>query len=96
MDFTVTDDAKEFILDHGGVVFVSPHAHRCCHGSITLLDTTITPGDDRDSYIPVGGDGIDVRFRGGPVQQPDHLIIELRGVVRRHLVSSWDGCAYRP
>ena len=50
---------------------------------------------DTDAFIPVGGDGIDVRFHGGSVRQPELLVIELRGVRRRRLVAFWDGCAYR-
>lgn len=98
MKVDITDEAREYVNQHGGVVFVTPHAHQCCQGSITVLDTSTTPDGDHmaDTYVPVGGDGIDVRFRGGAVQQPDELVIELRGVLRRRLVSFWDGCAYRP
>ena len=96
MNVDITDEAREYVNEHGGVVFVTPHAHRCCQGSITLLDTTMQPRADADAYIRVGSDGVDVRFPGGSARQPDTLVIELRGVRRRHLVSFWDGCAYRP
>jgi hypothetical protein len=96
VEVRITEDARTFAAQRGGVVFVSPHAHRCCHGSITLLDTTTAPGDDAGSFVPVGDDATDVRFLGDASRQPDQLVIELRGVLRRHLVAFWDGCAYRP
>ena len=94
MRVVVSDEAREYLEGHGGVIFVSPHPHRCCSGTITLLDTSTDVSDDA-AFESVSGDGIDVRFRGG-AGRPDLLEIQLRGVLRRHLVAYWDGCAIRP
>ncbi len=40
--------------------------------------------------------GVTVKFLGNTEAEPHELAIELRGVVRRHLGSCWDGCAYKP
>jgi hypothetical protein len=96
MDVLVSDDAREFVRANGGVVYVSTHAHRCCHGAITVLDTTTAPVGEETAFARVGEGEIEVRFRGDPSRQPHQLIIELRGKRRAKLVSYWDGCAFRP
>jgi hypothetical protein len=95
MDVVVSDEAKVYIAGHGGVVFVSAHSHRCCTGPMTLFDTSTAVPDDLDAFDSLASEGIAVRFRGDPSDRPDRLTIELRGVLRRHLVASWDGSAYR-
>ena len=89
----VSAEAKDYINAHGGMVFVRSHPHRCCRGTITLLDTTTEPPSDIEKFKPVEADVI-VRYRGDPVKQPHVLSIEIHGVVRKRLVSYWDGCVY--
>jgi hypothetical protein len=96
MEVQFSDGAREFAQALGGVVFVYPHSHRCCHGSITLLDTSTLPTRTAQAVTSVKAAGIDVHFCGESTSQPDQLVIELRGVVRKRLVSFWDGCAIRP
>jgi hypothetical protein len=96
VDTVVSDDAREYVRAHGGVLFVRAHPHRCCHGSMTLLDTTTERPSDSDEYVSVGSGEIDVRFHGSPADEPHSLVIELRGVFRRHPVTYWDGCAFKP
>jgi hypothetical protein len=96
VETVVSDDAREYVKAHGGVLFVRAHAHRCCHGTMTLLDTTTECPPDSGEYLSVGSDDIDVRFHGAAVDKPHALVIELRGMFRRHLVSYWDGCAFKP
>lgn len=96
MDTVVSDEAKEHVKTHGGVVFVRAHSHRCCHGVTTFLDTTTKPPRDSYDFTSVSSDEIDVRFHGSSAGQPHELVIELRGVLRRHPVSYWDGCIYKP
>ena len=97
MDVLVSDEAKEFVNGHGGVVFVRSHQHSCSRaGPLTLLDTTTEPPSDADDFVPVEADDIMVRYHGDPVDQPHVLTIEVHGIVRRHLMAYWDGCAYRP
>ena len=38
---------------------------------------------------------VGVRFSGGDSGLPHHLVIELRGLLRRHPVAYWDGCAFK-
>ncbi len=95
MKVVVSRHAREFVDAHGGVVYVRSHAHRCCSGPITLLDTTVSTPADADDFVPVAAGDVVVKFQGDQEAGPHELAIELRGVVRRHLVSYWDGCAYK-
>jgi hypothetical protein len=95
MDVVVSEEARTFVRRLGGTVFVDPHTHRCCAGAMTILSTATDEPGDADEFTSLGVDGIDVQFRRGPEGLPHQLTIELRGVLRRRLVASWDGCAYR-
>jgi len=61
-----------------------------------LLDTTTEAPADADEFVPVETDDITVRYHGSPVDQPHVLTIEVHGIVRRHLMAYWDGCAFKP
>jgi hypothetical protein len=96
VDVVVSDEAREYVRAHGGRLFVRTHSHKCCHGSMTLLDVTTVVPSDADHYVPVVANGIDVRFRSPSGAQPHELVVEMRGVFRRHAVAYWDGCAVKP
>jgi hypothetical protein len=96
VDTAISDAARDYVKAHGGRLFVRAHAHRCCHGAVTLLDSTTETPSDADDFVDVGADGIEVRFHGQRAGEPHELVIELRGVWRRHPVAYWDGCAFKP
>jgi hypothetical protein len=96
MDVVVSDTAKDFVRARGGTVYVKAHPHTCCSGTMTLLDVKTTAPKDAASYVTTVASDINVMFRGGPGNQPHELMIELRGVLRQHLVAFWDGCAFKP
>jgi hypothetical protein len=96
MDVVVSDTAKEFVRARGGTVYVKAHAHTCCSGTMTLLDVNTKPPKDASSYVTTDSPDVDVKYRGGPGNQPHQLMIEVRGVLRQHLVAYWDGCAFKP
>ena len=95
MDVLISEEAREYIARHGGTVFVRAHPHRCCTGSLTLLDIRTTPPRDANEFEPFDAAGVDVRFYAGSGGQPDELTIELRGVLARRPVAFWDGCAFK-
>jgi len=95
MQVTISKAAEEYVQAHGGTVFVRPHAHRCCTGTLTLLDTTTSSPEDAAAYRSFGSGSVAVRYRAGTGEPPRHLTIELRGVIRRRPVAYWDGCAYK-
>lgn len=65
-------------------------------GALTLLDVTTEIPVDEAEFESVDGDGVRVRFSGGPSGRPHKLVIELRRRSRRHPVAYWDGCAFKP
>jgi hypothetical protein len=96
MDVVISEAAEEYILDHGGMIFVRSHPHRCCSGELTLLDCSTTLPVDAADFQAFDTDAVRVRFSGGDSGLPHHLVIELRGLLRRHPVAYWDGCAFKP
>lgn len=92
----VTDEAREFIADRGGTVFVRAGVTRCCHSALTLLRVATDAPTDAARFDPFDADGLDVRYLGTARGRPDELHIELRGRLRPHLVAYKDGCALEP
>jgi hypothetical protein len=95
VDVVVSRAAEEYILDHGGTIFVRSHTHRCCSGKLTLLDSTTARPEDAGDFASFDTGAIGVRVLGGDGGLPHHLEIDLRGLVRRRLVAYWDGCAFK-
>jgi hypothetical protein len=96
VEVLISEGARDYIERHGGTVFVRSHPHRCCTGSLTLLDVRTTPPRDAADFEPFDAGGVGVRFWGGSEGQPNRLTIELRGVLARRPVAFWDGCAFKP
>jgi hypothetical protein len=57
-----------------------------------LLDTTTERPEDSEDFVAVSPGDPMVRSLGDPAAGPVVLTIELRGTLRRHLVSYWDAC----
>ncbi len=95
VEVLVSEPAKEFVATRGGKVYVRAHRHQCCSGALTMLDIATKTPKDRDNYVDTHSDGVEVQYYGGLSGQPHQLVIELRGILRPHLVAYWDGCAYK-
>jgi len=95
MEVIVTDAARAYVRDHGGVLFVRVHRHRCCGSPLTLLDVATAPPPDPEAFVSVATGDVDVHFAGGSAGRPEQLRIDLRGHRRPHPVALWDGCQYR-
>jgi hypothetical protein len=96
VEVLISDGARDYIARHGGTVFVRSHPHRCCTGSLTVLDVRTTPPGDAADFEPFDTGGVGVRFYGGSAGRPNQLTIELRGLLGRRPVAFWDGCAFKP
>ncbi|HXZ61431.1 MAG TPA: hypothetical protein VEG62_01725 [Acidimicrobiales bacterium] len=95
MEVVLSEEARDYVAIHGGVVHVRPEAHRCCTGPITLLHTSTEAPEDADVGVAVPAGGVTLRYHGDASSGPGLLTVELRGRLRRRLVASWDGCAYK-
>jgi hypothetical protein len=85
----------DYVSDRGGVLWLRSTRQRCCFGALTSLRAATSKPKDAASYQPLEtGLSIDVRFLG-TADEPDEVIVELRGIRRQHLVALWDGCKYK-
>jgi len=87
--------AEEYVMSHGGVVFVQAKRSRCCSGTLTTLGIDTERPQNFVESAHEGASGIEVRYAGGVSGQPEELTIELRGKKRPRLAAYWDGCAYK-
>jgi len=79
VEVLLSDAAKDYVRDHGGTAFVRAHPHRCCTGTLTLLDITTAAPKDAADFQSVGTGEVEVRFCGPSIGRPHQLVIELRG-----------------
>jgi hypothetical protein len=96
VEVLVSAAARNYVQARGGTVFVRTHTHRCCAGPLTMLDTTMTAPSDADQFESFKIDGVDVKFRGSAAGAPHQLTVDIRGIIKRHPVAFWDGCAFKP
>jgi hypothetical protein len=93
----VTADAalRDYVLAHGGTLWVRPTTHVCCHGTLTLLNAYTDEPQDAVDYERVDADlPITVRFNAAH-GCPDKLVLKLRGLFRKRPAALWDGCAFK-
>ncbi len=84
-------EAVHLIQEQGGKLYVCAKRSRCCHGSLTFLETSNEPGER--PYRRVGADEIEL-YLDERLGDPEELVIEARGRRRKHVHAYWDGCAY--
>jgi hypothetical protein len=95
VEVIVSEEAKRYVSEHGGVIYVRAHPHSCCSGTLTLLDVWTKKPHKVADFVPTASDGIEVQFAGGYGEQPHQLSIEMRGLLRQKLVAYWDGCVFK-
>jgi len=96
MDVTISDNAKNYVIDRGGTVYVRTTHNRCCSGTLTKFDITTDEPADSDRFSTWNANGVDVRYLTGSGSSPNELSIDLKGRRRPRLEAYWDGCLYRP
>lgn len=93
VEVTVSPEARSFVRERGGLLFV--HMHRfgttCCR--ITLLETTTEPPPDALEWRRITLKGLTL-FTPRSMPLPDVLDLRLKGRFRRRIEALWNGCAY--
>jgi hypothetical protein len=84
-------EAVQLIEEQGGKLYVRAKRSRCCHGSLTFLETSNEPAGR--SYRRVSADEIEL-YLDERLGDPEELVIEVRGRRRKHVHAYWDGCIY--
>jgi hypothetical protein len=91
MRVEASPEAIRLVPERGGKLYVWAKRSRCCHGSITFLETSSEPGDR--PFRRVGAEGIEL-YLDARLGEPEELVIEAKGRRRKHVHAYWDGCAY--
>jgi hypothetical protein len=86
-----TPEAVRLVQERGGQLYVWAKRSRCCHGSLTFLETSSEPRER--TVRRVDADGIELYLDQG-LGNPEELLIEAKGRRRKHVHAYWDGCAY--
>ncbi len=84
-------EAVGLVQEQGGKLYVWAKRSRCCHGSLTFLETSNEPGER--SFRRVDADGIEL-YLDERLGEPEELVVEAKGRRRKHVHAYWDGCAY--
>jgi hypothetical protein len=94
MRITATEEVRELARVRGGRLYVWTSAHRCCSGSLTLLEaaTERPPGAER-RFREFEAGGIELLLDMGGQRLPEELVLELRGR-RRKLAAFWNDQAW--
>jgi hypothetical protein len=95
MRVTASDEVRSYVVSHGGVLYVNAHRRNCCSGSLTVLDTSTREPRDQSGYRTYDSGGFPVRLCTGGPDEPDELVIEMRGLRRKRPTAYWNGCAFK-
>jgi len=95
MRITASDNVRVYVESHGGVLYVNARRRQCCSGSLTVLDTSTREPADQTGYCTYDSGGFPVRVRVGTPDEPDELVIEMRGLRRKRPAAYWNGCAFK-
>jgi hypothetical protein len=87
-----SEEARKFVAERGGRLFVRPRVSGCCH-PVRWLEAS-TEADPRITFRRVARDGMEVWAPVGLRRLPDELEVGVRRFPRRHLEAYWDGCAW--
>jgi len=75
-------EAVRLIQEQGGKLYVSAKRSRCCHGSVTFLETSNEPGER--PYRRVSAHEIEL-YLDERLGDPEELVIEAKGRRRTHV-----------
>ena len=91
MRVKASSEAMELVQARGGKLYVRAKRARCCHGSLTFLETSNEPGER--SFRRIAATGIELYLAEG-LREPDELELDVGGLRRQHVHAYWNGCAY--
>jgi len=91
MRLEASPEAIALVQEQGGTLYVWAKRSRCCHGSITFLETSSEPVER--PFRRVDAEEIEL-YLDTRLGEPEELVIEAKGRRHRHVHAYWDGCAY--
>ena len=94
IEIVTSPEARSFIRERGGLLFVWISNHRGLRGHLSLLRTTTELPPGALDYERLEAKGFLVFLHPRMVRRPRSLHLEVRGRFRRRLEAYWDGCAF--
>lgn len=86
--------ATEFVLAHGGRLWVWASAKACCGGT-RFIEASVDPPADAGRFTRVDGGDFELFVRAtGLHSLPEEIHVDLGGIRRRRVRAFWNGCAY--
>jgi hypothetical protein len=80
MKITAPAGVAELVHERGGRLYVWTRAHRCCSGTLTLLDAdTSRPSGAKHRFRELDAGGFELLLDVGARPLPDELVLELSG-----------------
>ena len=88
MKIEASDRAKEFIVEHGGNVYVWSDESGFDHASVE------PPGSEIE-FVPIEADGFTFH-QDAAIASPDWWTLEFHHFPREHVTATWDGGQFGP
>jgi hypothetical protein len=60
-----------------------------------VLESSTREPADPTEYRAYDSGGFPLRLRTGGANEPEELVIEMKGLTRKRPVAYWDGCAFK-
>jgi hypothetical protein len=94
MRIRATDAVAERVCQKGGRIYVWTSAHRCCSGSLTLLEAaTERPRGAERQFRELDAGDFRLLLDMGGLRLPEELVLEFRGR-RRKIAAYWNDQAW--
>jgi len=93
MRILATPEARTFIRERGGLLFVRPVRHGGFRAILTTLRASTEPPADALDYQRFETKGF-LLFLPPRIKPPFELHVEVRGRLRRRVEAFWNGCAF--
>jgi hypothetical protein len=92
MEVVASSEARDFVRERGGRLFVWTKNSRCCSPITYLRASTEAP--ERGAFRRVETEDIELFIAAGVRTLPEVLEIGVRGRRRPHIEAYWNGCAF--
>ena len=93
MKVLASPEARAYIRERGGLLFVWVVRGGALRGALRLLRVSTEPPPDALDWQRVETKGFLVFLPPG-LPTPHELHVEVRGVLRRRVAAFWNGCAF--
>jgi len=93
MRILATPEARSYIRERGGLLFVKVVTRGHIRGALRVLHVSTEPPPDALEWQRVETKGF-LLFLPPGLRRPTELHLEVRGWIRRRLEAFWEGCAF--